>query len=99
MDIWVAPLATAVYSTATYRQPFWIQLHTLIMNALDTAQNGPDNKIITQFPLSDEDARSLCFLMMATLFTFRALYSFRLPSTSPEPTPQLYHTQSTKRCK
>ena len=93
MDLWVAPLATAIYATATYRQPFWTQLHILIMGALDDTQYELDH------PLSDGDARTFCFLILATLFTLRALYNYRLPSASPKPVPQLSHAQSAKRSK
>ncbi|KAF8325802.1 uncharacterized protein EI90DRAFT_2999708 [Cantharellus anzutake] len=102
MDLWIAPLGTAIYATATQSQAFWTRLPALILGILNVdpaVQSELDAKLLTVMPLSNDDGRSVCFLVVATLFTLRALYNFSLPSVAPKASPQSNHSTSTKRCR
>jgi len=87
MDLWVAPLATAIYATATQLQPFWAQLQLLLLSALgssiDTTVDGEEKLYGGVKPMATDDARTLCFVLMAALFSGRALRNFGVPSVEP----------------
>jgi len=91
MDLWVAPLMTAIFATATHLQPFWVELQLLLLSALGSAPEAPiadgvDEKFAvadTVQPMSVDNARTLCFLLMATLFSGRAIRNFGAPNVGP----------------
>lgn len=64
MDLWVAPLATAIYAYAAQLQPFFVSLNSLIGSAEGAK------------PMSTDDARSATFVVLATLFTAKAMRNF-----------------------
>ena len=73
-DIWCAPVTTGIYALLTHAQPFWADLHLLLVElARPYAIGGP---LEVAKELDAETARSACALALAVLFTGRTVKNF-----------------------
>ncbi|PFH53589.1 hypothetical protein AMATHDRAFT_73399 [Amanita thiersii Skay4041] len=72
VDVWCAPVVTGLYALLTHAQPFWAELHDVIYQILGMGGSGK----IT--PVDSEVARASCAVLLATLFTGRAVVKFGL---------------------
>ncbi|KAI9456677.1 hypothetical protein BJY52DRAFT_1204713 [Lactarius psammicola] len=94
-DLWIAPLVTGLYATLTHAQPFFAQLHALLFSffsplglaALSPPSLKSNGSVIegAVVPLDANDARAVCVLVLSALFSLRAVRSFGLGTTQPEP--------------
>jgi len=75
-DLWVAPLASAIFATLTHLQPFWTHLHLTLIDFLGK-QNASyllaSSKDGVLEPADIHTARSVCALFMAGVFASRAV--------------------------
>lgn len=83
-DLWVAPLASAIFATLTHAQPFWVVLHHTLIDLVGKQTIppflltfGPDG---TLKPMDTHTARSICALFIAGVFACRAIKSFWGPA-------------------
>ncbi|KAF8655805.1 hypothetical protein AX16_002890 [Volvariella volvacea WC 439] len=70
-DLWCAPAATALYSLLTHAQPFWAELHLVIVQILGGATGVKGIE-----PVDPEVARALCALLLSGLFFGRTVKNF-----------------------
>lgn len=77
-DLWCAPLITALYALLTHAQPFWADLHVLIIEFLSGEHEA---KFIAK-AVDPEVARAICTLVLIGLFTTRTVKNFTGPLTS-----------------
>ncbi|TFK25776.1 hypothetical protein FA15DRAFT_617005 [Coprinopsis marcescibilis] len=70
-DVWCAPATTALYALLTHAQPFWADLHTLLVQMLGGAvqEKGVE-------PIDPEVARAVCAILLSGLFVGRAAKNF-----------------------
>jgi hypothetical protein len=88
-DLWVAPLATALYATLTHAQPFFASLHALLFSFFSplglahVSYIGAQGKLLAVDP---DTARSACVLLLGVCFITRTLKTFStaLPANGPE---------------
>ncbi|KAH9890569.1 hypothetical protein C8Q73DRAFT_704812 [Cubamyces lactineus] len=78
-DLWCAPLITGLYALLTHAQPFWADAHTVALGWLGAA--GVDGKVAA---LDPESARAVCALVLAGLFTTRAVKNFSPKAVGPK---------------
>ncbi|KAI0323849.1 hypothetical protein GY45DRAFT_515461 [Cubamyces sp. BRFM 1775] len=78
-DIWCAPLITGLYAFLTHAQPFWADAHSVALGWL--GQASVDGKIAA---LDPESARAVCALVLAGLFTTRAVKNFSPKVVGPK---------------
>jgi len=77
-DLWVAPLASAIFATLTHAQPFWAHLHLTLIDFLG-GQNIFASYLLSSSkdgvlgPVDNHTARSICALFMAGVFASRAV--------------------------
>lgn len=91
IDLWVAPLMTGVYAFLTHAQRVWVPYHTYAIQRVGMSSmfgsivypesmEGIDqlSEPKTSFvkPMAKADARSVCALVIATLFAYRAIVNF-----------------------
>ena len=77
-DLWCAPLITGLYSFLTHSQPFWADAHHVAFGWLGTT--GAE-----KIPAVDpETARAVCTLVLAGLFTTRAVKNFGPTAATPK---------------
>ncbi|KAG6896963.1 hypothetical protein C0992_005024 [Termitomyces sp. T32_za158] len=72
-DLWCAPAITGLYALLTHAQPFWADVHALIMTLLGGATSAK-----TVEPVDPETARAVCALLLSGLFLGRAVKNFGL---------------------
>ncbi|KAF8626373.1 hypothetical protein AX15_005023 [Amanita polypyramis BW_CC] len=72
-DLWCAPLITGLYSLLTHAQPFWIDFHNLLCDIFGARVEGKPT-----LPVDPEVARANCAVILAFLFTARAVKKFGL---------------------
>ena len=77
-DLWCAPLITGLYSFLTHSQPFWADAHHVVTGWLGSA--GAE-KVAAVDP---ETARAVCTLVLAGLFTTRAVKNFGKAAAMPK---------------
>lgn len=70
-DIWCAPLITGLYAFLTHAQPAWADIHKVLSEFLGMQAEGKQ-----VLPLDPEVARANCALILALLFTGRAVNRF-----------------------
>ncbi|KAI0373226.1 hypothetical protein BV20DRAFT_963044 [Pilatotrama ljubarskyi] len=70
-DLWCAPLITGLYAFLTHAQPFWADAHNVALGWLGRADGV--EKIAAVDP---ETARAVCAIVLAGLFTTRAVKNF-----------------------
>ncbi|KAI0628728.1 hypothetical protein C8Q77DRAFT_1067120 [Trametes polyzona] len=79
-DLWCAPLVTGLYAFLTHAQPFWADAHHVALGWLGGA-GGAGGKIAAVDP---ETARAVCALVLAGLFTTRAVKNFGPAKVGPK---------------
>ncbi|KAI1783406.1 hypothetical protein LXA43DRAFT_903592 [Ganoderma leucocontextum] len=77
-DLWCAPLITGLFSFLTHAQPFWADAHHVATGWLGST--GAE-KVAAVDP---ETARAVCTLVLAGLFTTRALKNFGRAAATPK---------------
>jgi hypothetical protein len=82
-DLWCAPLITGLYALLTHAQPFWADLHVLIVQLLGGYQDEKDSKLYVATEAVDpEVARVVCALVLGGMFTARTVKTFAGPLIS-----------------
>jgi hypothetical protein len=94
-DLWIAPLVTGLYATLTHAQPFFAQLHALLFSFFSPFGLAPLSSPYLKsngsaiesavVPLDADNARAVCVIVLASLFSLRAVRSFGLGPAQPEP--------------
>ncbi|TBU24833.1 hypothetical protein BD311DRAFT_741588 [Dichomitus squalens] len=77
-DLWCAPLVTGLYAFLTHAQPFWADAHHVASGWLGTA--GAE-KVAA---VDAETARAVCVVVLAGLFTSRAVKNFGPAAAKPK---------------
>ncbi|KAG6899535.1 hypothetical protein C0993_009351 [Termitomyces sp. T159_Od127] len=72
-DLWCAPVTTALYALLTHAQPFWADVHGLLVILL-----GGDTSAQTVEAVDPETARAVCALLLSGLFFGRTVKNFGL---------------------
>ncbi|KLO15445.1 hypothetical protein SCHPADRAFT_938684 [Schizopora paradoxa] len=90
-DLWCAPLTTALYALLTHAQPFWADLHALLLSFCVASSSsssfassvgaggvGGTEKppLVAAEALEPETARAACAVFLATLFVTRTVRNF-----------------------
>ncbi|KAK2460672.1 hypothetical protein APHAL10511_007142 [Amanita phalloides] len=70
-DIWCAPLITGFYALLTHAQPVWADIHNVLYELFGLQIEGKQ-----ALPLDPEVARANCAMILALLFTGRAIKKF-----------------------
>ncbi|KAG5634534.1 hypothetical protein H0H81_001633 [Sphagnurus paluster] len=70
-DLWCAPVITGLYALLTHAQPFWADMHSLLVVLMGGASSA---KAVQ--PVDPETARAVCALLLAGLFTGRTVKNF-----------------------
>ncbi|KAF5344226.1 hypothetical protein D9756_011255 [Leucocoprinus leucothites] len=73
VDLWCAPAITGLYAFMTHAQPFWADLHALLVEMLGGATAG---KAIE--PVDPETARIICAMILSGLFSSRTVVNFNM---------------------
>ncbi|KAF5349509.1 hypothetical protein D9756_009028 [Leucocoprinus leucothites] len=73
VDLWCAPAITGLYAFMTHAQPFWADLHALLVEMLGGANAG---KAIE--PVDPETARVVCAMILSGLFSSRTVVNFNM---------------------
>ncbi|KDQ33972.1 hypothetical protein PLEOSDRAFT_1091707 [Pleurotus ostreatus PC15] len=68
MDLWCAPTITGLYALLTHAQPFWAEVHTVLMQLLGGSVDSKQAE-----PLDPETARALCAMVLSVMFTSRTV--------------------------
>ncbi|KAL4260614.1 hypothetical protein AB1N83_009813 [Pleurotus pulmonarius] len=68
MDLWCAPTITGLYALLTHAQPFWAEVHTVLMQLLGGSVDSKQTE-----PLDPETARALCAMVLSVMFTSRTV--------------------------
>jgi hypothetical protein len=92
MDLWVAPLITGLYALLTQAQSVWIPYHHHVVHKIghstmfgaieyanittETDEETWVDVIPSIKPMGHTDARSICALILAALFLYRAIVNF-----------------------
>ena len=74
-DLWCAPLITGLYALLTHAQPFWADAHHVATGWLG-AGAGAGAGVKKVAAVDPETARAVCVVVLATLFTTRAVKNF-----------------------
>ncbi|KAF9009500.1 hypothetical protein BDQ17DRAFT_1397792 [Cyathus striatus] len=74
-DIWCAPAITGLYALLTHAQPFWTDVHSILVELLSgsMAEKGAPVEAVDA-----ETARAICALVLSALFTGRTVKNFGL---------------------
>jgi hypothetical protein len=80
-DLWCAPLVTGLYALLTHAQPFWADLHILIIELLGGNPSAKQSKLTAQ-AVDPEVARVVCTVVLIGLFTTRTMKNFGGPLVS-----------------
>lgn len=77
-DLWCAPLITGLFALLTHAQPFWADLHVLVIQLLGGhLDENKDTKLYVAAEAVDpEVARVICALLLAAMFTTRTVKNF-----------------------
>ena len=88
MDLWCAPVITSIYALLTHAQPFWADLHRMLVSLgvgvpyattiVETTLADLSEKIpsVEVAPLSHEDARAICAILLGVMFAARTVRNF-----------------------
>ncbi|KAF9453640.1 hypothetical protein P691DRAFT_657877 [Macrolepiota fuliginosa MF-IS2] len=71
IDLWCAPALTGLYAFLTHAQPFWADLHALLVELLGGAGKSVE-------PVDPEVARVICAAILSGLFTSRTVVNFKM---------------------
>jgi hypothetical protein len=77
-DLWCAPLITGLHALLTHAQPFWADLHVLIVGLFWGHFNERGSKLATE-AVDPEMARAICTLVLIGMFATRAVKNFAGP--------------------
>ena len=80
-DLWCAPLVTGLYALLTHAQPFWADAHAVALGWLGPAAGASAEGVA---PLDPELARAVCTVVLAGLFTTRAVRNFGPAAKGPK---------------
>ena len=87
-DLWCAPLVTGLYALLTHAQPFWADLHVLIIEFIGGYLDERQSKLTAE-AVDPEVARVICTLVLIGLFATRTVKNFGrslvLSPDSPKP--------------
>ena len=84
-DLWCAPLVTGLYALLTHAQPFWAELHALLVafgaapafssgiDRVEVTTDGGSAKLVVAEALNAETARAACAVFLTTLFVTRTV--------------------------
>lgn len=74
-DLWCAPLITALYALLTHAQPFWAELHSVLIQILSPEESGAEKAIplARGEALDPETARAACAILLTGLFVGRTV--------------------------
>ncbi|KAF5386690.1 hypothetical protein D9615_001971 [Tricholomella constricta] len=72
-DLWCAPVTTGLYALLTHAQPFWADIHSLLVELLG---GTPGAKGVAA--LDPETARAVCAVVLSGLFLGRTMKNFGL---------------------
>ncbi|TFK34866.1 hypothetical protein BDQ12DRAFT_635800 [Crucibulum laeve] len=78
-DLWCAPAITGLYALLTHAQPFWADVHSVIVQLLGGSQLEKGVEAI-----DPEVARAVCALLLSTLFAGRTAKNFGLWNPFPQ---------------
>ncbi|KAG9318115.1 hypothetical protein JVU11DRAFT_182 [Chiua virens] len=79
VDLWSAPLITAIYATLTHCQPFWADLHAVIAGVLGVPADAAFGAGVDKVAVLDPDtARFACAIVFTGLFASRTVKTFGL---------------------
>jgi hypothetical protein len=80
-DLWCAPLITGLFALLTHAQPFWANLHVVIIQLLGGhLDENKDSKLYVAAEAVDpEVARVVCALLLVAMFTTRTVKNFASP--------------------
>ncbi|KIN93020.1 hypothetical protein M404DRAFT_605526 [Pisolithus tinctorius Marx 270] len=73
-DLWSAPLVAALYATLTHTQPFWADVHAVLVGLVGGAVDAEGLAKVE--PLDAETARAACALVLTGLFVTRTARTF-----------------------
>ncbi|EJD06260.1 uncharacterized protein FOMMEDRAFT_119826 [Fomitiporia mediterranea MF3/22] len=75
VDLWCAPVTTVIYALLTHAQPFWAELHDLLIQfAGSEAQDAEKTSPLHRGEALDaETARAACAIFLTILFTTRTV--------------------------
>lgn len=75
VDLWSAPLTTALFALLTHAQPFWTELHGLLVQLLgsDISDEEKLPPLSRGEPVDVETARAACAIFLAALFATRTV--------------------------
>lgn len=88
VDLWCAPVTTSLYALLTHAQPFWTELHALILQFVSSYVPegyhtglgiipGSEEKAKSEAQAVDpEIARAACAIFLMTLFMARTVRNF-----------------------
>ncbi|KIM87427.1 hypothetical protein PILCRDRAFT_3899 [Piloderma croceum F 1598] len=77
-DLWCAPLITGLYALLTHAQPFWADLHVLVVSIFWGHFNDRGSKPTIE-AVDPEVARAICTLVLIGMFATRAVKNFAGP--------------------
>ena len=75
LDLWCAPVTTGLYALLTHAQPFWADLHGLLVRffGADAEDTGKLSALSRGEALDPETARAVCAIFLAVLFAGRTM--------------------------
>lgn len=73
VDLWCAPAMTGLYAFMTHAQPFWADLHALLVEMVGGAASG-----MAIDSVDPEVARAICAVILSGLFASRTVVNFSL---------------------
>jgi hypothetical protein len=88
-DLWIAPLATALFATLTHAQPFFTALHAALFSFFSPVGLANVSYVGAQgkgklVAVDPDAARGVCVLLLAACFVKRAITTFGGPNNSGE---------------
>jgi len=80
-DLWCAPLATGLYAFLTHAQPFWAELHAMLIawagGSGSVVVSGSEKPVYIDAPAVDNDvARAACAVLLTALFVTKNVRKF-----------------------
>lgn len=76
-DLWCAPLITGLYALLTHAQPFWADLHAVVVGLIG---GGGETELKSVEAVDASVARTVCAVILATLFATRTVKNLALQS-------------------
>ena len=88
VDLWCAPVTTAIYALLTHAQPFWAELHALLLSwsapylpmeyrsSYWVSSDLDEKARLVAQAIDPETARAACAVFLTTLFVTRTVRNF-----------------------